>query len=99
MCGLVASPEALKPSVGDGTESSFQSPHLSFLCYLHFFLSLSNYLHLFSDVYANNNNNKNNKNSPGTQAFTLSVIARSRAESTCVWANSARNGEGLGKCR
>ena len=59
MCGLVPSPGALKPSVGDGTESSWPLINTSFLCYPLFFLSVGSYLHLFSGVYANNNNNNN----------------------------------------
>ena len=58
MCGLVASPGALKPSVGDGTESSWPLVH-TYLSLLSSLPSLGSYLHLFSGVYVNNNNNNN----------------------------------------
>ena len=62
VCGLVASPGALKPSVGDGTESSWPLVH-TYLSLLSSLPSLGSYLHLFSGVYVNNNNkNKNNIN-------------------------------------
>ena len=61
MCGLVASPGALKPSVGNGTESSWPLVH-TYLSLLSSLPSLGSYLHLFSGVYVNNNNNNNNNN-------------------------------------
>ena len=62
MCGPVVSPGALKPSVGDRTESSWPLVHtsrFSVILFFSFLLSFFLVLHLFSGVYINNNNNNN----------------------------------------
>ena len=60
MCGPVVSLGALKPSVGDGTESSWPLVHTSRFSAIFFFSFLFFMYCTLSGVYINNNNNNNN---------------------------------------
>ena len=57
MCGPVVSPGALKPSVGDRTESSWPLVHTSRFSAIFFFSFLFFMYCTLSGVYINNNNN------------------------------------------